>query len=172
MSAQGGSRTLTPCGTRVWAVRGCHYTTRAEGDRPDSNRPPNLGEVRCLPLTLRSHGADDGLRARDPDDGNVVRYQLRHVRMEPARGIEPRPPPYQGGMLTVATKQARAGRPGLGPGNSRFKVERVCQFPYRPMRAPRIRADTRGRTGPSAVRNRSREPRASAWLPLVDSNHD
>ena len=35
-----------------------------------------------------------------------VSTQPRHVRMEPARGIEPRPPPYQGGMLTVATKQA------------------------------------------------------------------
>jgi hypothetical protein len=39
MSARGEIRTLTPCGTRVWAVRGCHYTTRAESDRPDSNRP-------------------------------------------------------------------------------------------------------------------------------------
>jgi hypothetical protein len=31
---------------------------------------------------------------------------LSYNRMEPARGIEPRPPPYRGGMLTVATKQA------------------------------------------------------------------
>jgi hypothetical protein len=31
-------------------------------------------------------------------------------------------------------------------------------------------ADTRGRTGPSAVRRRSREPRASAWLPGLGSN--
>lgn len=29
-----------------------------------------------------------------------------HVACEPARGIEPRPPPYQGGMLAVVTKQA------------------------------------------------------------------
>ena len=61
---------------------------------------------------------------------------LSYNRMEPARRIELRLQPYQGRVLAVTTKQARAGRPGLEPGSSRVKAERVCQFPYRPMEPP------------------------------------
>ena len=34
---------------------------RLESDRRDSNSPCELGKLACLPLTLRSHGADDGI---------------------------------------------------------------------------------------------------------------
>ena len=33
------------------------------------------------PTGLCNHGADDGVRTRDPDLGKVVLYQLSHVRM-------------------------------------------------------------------------------------------
>ena len=34
-----------------------------------------------LPTGLYDHGADDGVRTRDPDLGKVVLYQLSHVRI-------------------------------------------------------------------------------------------
>ena len=56
---------------------------------------------------------------------------------------------------------------GLEPANTRTSSVPVCQ-----LRHERKRAATRGRTGPSAVRGRSRKPCAAAELPPVDSNHD
>ena len=41
------------------------------------------GRSKLLIMTglLATHGADDGVRTRDPDLGKVVLYQLSHVRI-------------------------------------------------------------------------------------------
>jgi hypothetical protein len=57
--------------------------------------------------------------------------------------------------------------PGFEPGATRPSTVSVYQ-----LRHERKRAAARGRTGPSAVRKRSRKPCAAASLPTVDSNHD
>jgi hypothetical protein len=57
-----------------------------------------------------------GLEPAPLDDGNVVRYQLRHVRMEPARRIELRLHPYRGCVLPLPL-----GRRELGAQDSDLK---------------------------------------------------
>jgi hypothetical protein len=61
----------------------------------------------------------------------------------------------------------RVRRPGVEPGRLAALVPgtSVSAIPPRAHRA-----DIRSRTGPSPVRRESREPRASAWLPGLDSN--
>ena len=68
-------------------------------------------------------------------------------------------------------------RPVVGPGGEcpRRDSNAHCRRSQRRAScrwATRARAATRGRTGPSAVRRRSRKPCAAAKLPLMDSNHD
>lgn len=58
------------------------------------------------------------------------------------RDSNARPSPYRGDALSAGATKARAWRPGLEPGSSRVKAERVCRFLYRPSRAP-----GRNRTG-------------------------
>lgn len=42
-------------------------------------------------MSLASVGADDETRTRDPHLGKVMRYQLRHVRLQPQQGPGLRP---------------------------------------------------------------------------------
>ncbi len=51
-----------------------------------------MKKARRLPTGLYDHGADDGVRTRDPDLGKVVLYQLSHVRMGNAFQFSNRPP--------------------------------------------------------------------------------
>jgi hypothetical protein len=86
-----------------------------------------------------------------------------HRPSEPPFGVEPNRPPYRGGATAV-----------YGGGVSPARLERALPTSSRscllPLGYEDMRADTRCRTGPSAVRRRSREPCASAWLPGLDSN--
>lgn len=86
----------------------------------------------------------------------------RRTSAEPARRIELRLPPYRGGVLPLPL-----GRHELGAQDSNLKPAAPnCQLSYRPPGAA-----TRGRTGPSAVRRRSRKPCAAARIPGQDSDH-
>jgi hypothetical protein len=112
-----------------------------ESDRPDSNRPYDLGKVRCFPLTLRSHGACPENRT-------------------PTASVP-------GRHAAVITKQAWLGAqvsnlktPGSKPGGS-------AEFPHHPSRAaPRCRPESpalqergrsraRRRSVPGAIRTRT-----------------
>jgi hypothetical protein len=69
-----------------------------EGVEP--SRPETHGSEPCAAaITPPGHGVDDGDRTRGLLLGKQMRYQLRHVHMEPARRIELRLPPYRGGVL-------------------------------------------------------------------------
>jgi hypothetical protein len=148
--APGGSRTRTPEDTGSWDRRGYqlrHQRINAregESDRPDSNRPPNVGNVRCLPLTPRSHGADDGIRTRPASLGSWRAATGHHVRMEPARRIELRLRPYQRRVLPLPL--GRRGVPGAGlepAGSAIQKSRRECHHPT----PDRTGAPGRSRTG-------------------------
>jgi hypothetical protein len=89
--------------------------------------------------------------------------------MEPARGIEPRLPPYQGDVLAVVTKQAR----DLGVlGGSRTRSRRLLKSPSLPSWSTSTRS--RRPVPTRAVRCTKAEPQpcAAASLPLLDLNQD
>jgi hypothetical protein len=68
-----------------------------------------------LPVGLERPGADGWSRTGDLHLGQVTRCQLRHIRMEPARGIEPRPPPLpESGALPT---ELHPGAPGSRDSN-------------------------------------------------------
>lgn len=85
LGALGGSRTLTPRGTGFWDQRVYLSSTTSACERL----------TRFERVTPSVAGKCSGQAELQP-----------HVLTEPARGVEPRLPPYRGGVLTVATKQA------------------------------------------------------------------
>ena len=62
---------------------------------------------------------------------------LSYNRMEPARGLEPRPPPYQGGMLTFATKQAWFRAPERAGAPARCRPRLGSPYKGHPVAGPR-----------------------------------
>jgi hypothetical protein len=81
---------------------------------------------------------------------------------EPPFGADPNRPLYRSGAAAVrrpACPRSDSNAHWLVPQTSASAVG-----------LRRLGADTRGRTGSSPVRRESREPRASAWLPGLDSN--
>lgn len=89
----------------------------------------------ALPIGLERH--ESGYRESDPGThlGKVMRYHYATSAWEPARGIEPRPPPYQGGMLPLPPSRRELAAQGSNLESSGVKSRRVCQFPHRPSRA-------------------------------------
>jgi hypothetical protein len=74
---------------------------------------PTGSEPAGSAVGLEGLGASDGVRTRGLDVGNVARYLLRHARSEPARRIELRLPPYQGGVLPLSLSRRVVRLTGL-----------------------------------------------------------
>ena len=58
-----------------------------------------------------------GFEPADLHHGEVALFLLSYIRVEPARGVEPRPPPYRGGMLPLSPNRHQSW-----PGWSRTSV--------------------------------------------------
>ena len=123
---------------------------------------PYQGRVLPLPLGRHELGAQDSnLEALGSKRGGSASSPTAHC--EPPPGADPGCCPYK-------------RRPVAGPGGSvRLGGIRTRNYTHLkrarlPVAARARGADTRGRTGPSAVRRRSRKPCAAAWLPGLDSN--
>lgn len=160
--------------------------------------PASLASSRAEPLTLRSRGADDGTRPRslpgelNPDrlrtgeaclplplgrhelgaqgsNLEVFASKARRVYRFPYRPLRAFAEchPRLAGLTRSARSWTRGPvrSAGLEPANTRTSSVPVCQ-----LRHERKRAATRGRTGPSAVRRRSRKPCAAAELGYQASN--
>jgi hypothetical protein len=126
-----------------------------EGVEP--SRPETHGSEPCAAaITPPGHGVDDGDRTRGLLLGKQMRYQLRHVHMEPARRIELRLPPYRGGVLPFSLNRHGCNR-GQGLAG--------CRLPN-----SATRAAVRCCPGSPALQEPGRGCAAAAMYPRRDSN--
>jgi hypothetical protein len=134
--------------------------SKADGPCPQSNRPPEPPPG-PEPGTFRLQGgcAADCAKEASHRECSAVRTAW-HLEL-------PGPDP---GRRATAGSSPSCARPDLNR-----DAPRGAPAPQAGESAvsPRAhRAATRGRTGPSAVRRRSRRPCAAAWLPSLDSNQE
>src|SRR5215469_16373840 len=105
---------------------------RKEGVEPSRHYEHGFLRPAWLPVTPLAHGVDDGLRTRGLHLGKVTRYQLRHIRMEPAPRIELGPPPYRGGVLPLSPSR-HSWRSSIRTRPPGAKYGRSAGSPRRPM---------------------------------------
>lgn len=181
-SAQGGSRTLTPEGTRFWAVRGCQLRHSricrplpTQSGYRESDPGPHLGKVmRCHYATsawsLPGESNPDRLRTREAcclchQAGTTWRPTIRtrttraktsRAAVTPAAIVSPPPVPTRASF-------PYKGRPDAGPegigtlGEIRtHTAHRLGVVPPTVLGYERLRAAVRCRSGPPALRGQGR----------------
>ena len=146
-----GTSCATSCDTSAWSPSPVSsratrpYQGRADADPKGMSWAPR---TRTWKLSVRSRAG--------PADSSTAHRSRHSVSSRTARLTRAGPQPCAAARVSPARLERAL------PTSSRS-----CLLPlgYEDMRA-----DTRCRTGPSAVRRRSRKPCASAWLPGLDSN--
>ena len=143
------------------------------GFEPGRHPPEGCGS------TVGLEGLASGYRASDPRpspwQGDAL--PLRHIRMEPARGIGPRLPPYHGDVLPLSLSRRELGKRDSDAHLVASKAE-GCQLPHSPSEPPpsatlgcrsykeRPVVGPEGRGVPGGIRTRNLQALDLAPLPI------